>query len=112
MRDLNAVIGDIRLTQLKIPATHNSGAFSIDLIKRVKCQYHSIGEQLNLGIRYFDIRLKEIYTTRRIPFMKWGITVKTFLEISFAAPASLSLTISMQCLWTLPTVAHPRISSI
>lgn len=61
MRDLNAIIGDIRLTQLKIPATHNSGAFSVDFFKRVKCQYHSIGEQLNHGIRYFDIRLKESF---------------------------------------------------
>lgn len=63
MRDLNAIIGDVPLSRVKMPGTHNAGAFSIDFFKRVKCQDRSIGDQLYLGARYLDIRLTKIIST-------------------------------------------------
>ena len=47
-----------------VPATHNSGAIHTNNLKHcipwgwAKCQGYSIYEQLNMGIRCFDLRLK------------------------------------------------------
>ncbi|WP_158906781.1 phosphatidylinositol-specific phospholipase C domain-containing protein [Burkholderia sp. L27(2015)] len=43
---------------VSIPGTHESGAIP-ESVSQSQCQYHSIRDQLDLGIRFLDIRLKE-----------------------------------------------------
>lgn len=53
---------DTLLSQLSIPGTHNSGACYIAL-PSVQCQGASITEQLNHGVRFFDLRIaKPLFT--------------------------------------------------
>ncbi len=47
------------LTQISIPGSHDSGAFHSIADLSGKCQDMSIKEQLNAGIRFFDIRLQQ-----------------------------------------------------
>ncbi|AET38065.1 phosphatidylinositol-specific phospholipase C Ecym_2326 [Eremothecium cymbalariae DBVPG len=53
MKDVD---GNLYLSQLSIPGTHNSAACHIAL-PSVKCQDHTISEQLEQGVRFLDIRL-------------------------------------------------------
>lgn len=47
------------LSDLTIPATHDSGAIRSDFIGKFgQCQSLSIADQLSIGVRFFDIRLK------------------------------------------------------
>jgi len=63
---------DLRLNQINIPGTHDSGTFALKptdnkflldfLFERAReewtrTQYGSIKDQLNIGVRYFDIRV-------------------------------------------------------
>ncbi len=59
MGDLKSEIGNIDLRELKIPGTHNSGSFIDFTVFQCVCQNHDIGFQLDIGVRFFDIRLME-----------------------------------------------------
>ena len=47
-----------KITELSIPGSHDSGATHSILDIAGKCQDLSIVDQLNIGVRYFDIRLQ------------------------------------------------------
>jgi 1-phosphatidylinositol phosphodiesterase len=53
--DDSASLGD-----LTIPGTHDSGALYESFSGTAKCQDLTIGEQLDIGVRYLDIRLRHI----------------------------------------------------
>lgn len=50
---------DKRLCELVLPGTHDSGTQFVQLAFFSKCQARSIGQQLEAGFRYLDIRLGE-----------------------------------------------------
>ncbi len=65
MKDNWEYIKDKKLSELVIPGTHDSGtyAFSAGIgtgVNTAKTQNVSIGDQLRDGIRYFDLRVKEV----------------------------------------------------
>lgn len=49
------------LSSLALPGTHDSGA-TVDMVLpgTAKCQSLTIGEQLSIGVRFFDIRLRRV----------------------------------------------------
>lgn len=49
---------DRRLSELSIPGTHNSGALFEPLKGTAACQNMTIAQQLNAGVRFFDIRCR------------------------------------------------------
>ncbi|MEL5895419.1 phosphatidylinositol-specific phospholipase C domain-containing protein [Bacteroides sp. GD17] len=57
MGDLYSKIKDQKLCDIKMPSTHNSGSFKYEIARRISCQSLSIKEQLEIGVRCFDIRL-------------------------------------------------------
>ena len=63
MRSLN---DNVPLSQLSIPGTHNSGARHETWPGTSKCQNLSIGEQLEAGVRFLDIRCRHMNNTFRI----------------------------------------------
>ena len=48
---------DMPLSEVVLPGTHDSATKNVQLAYFSKCQALSIGEQLNAGFRYLDIRL-------------------------------------------------------
>lgn len=48
------------LSDITIPGTHDSGTQNVDLPIWSKTQTLSISQQLNIGIRYFDLRLEHV----------------------------------------------------
>ena len=48
------------LSDITIPGTHDSGTQNVDLPIWSKTQTLSVAEQLNIGIRYFDLRLEHV----------------------------------------------------
>jgi 1-phosphatidylinositol phosphodiesterase len=52
--------GGKNLTQLSIPGSHDSGALFEIFSGTAKCQSLTIGEQLDAGIRYLDIRCRHV----------------------------------------------------
>lgn len=62
---MNKLKNDVKLSEINIPGTHDSGTkisdfyFSSITDRFSKCQNLTITEQLNSGIRFLDIRLKE-----------------------------------------------------
>lgn len=72
-------IKEVRINDLCIPGTHDSGTAFVKtkiekIVNAVRCQEKDIAEQLNLGIRYLDIRVKyseesdEFYIVHDGPF--------------------------------------------
>lgn len=62
MKDNWGAIKDKRIDQLVIPGTHDSGTYQLSWgagKHTAKTQTNSIGDQLNDGIRYFDLRVRE-----------------------------------------------------
>ena len=57
MEDLWTTIKDTDIRQIKIPGTHDSGAFSILNTTGVQDQELDIKGQLNAGVRFLDIRI-------------------------------------------------------
>ena len=51
--------GDLELNQVSIPGSHDSGATHSIGDVAGKCQSLSVGEQLKIGVRFFDIRLQQ-----------------------------------------------------
>ena len=52
--------GNQPLSQFSIPGTHDSGALVEPISGTAKCQNLSIGDQLNAGVRFLDIRCRHI----------------------------------------------------
>lgn len=50
--------GSKKITEINIPGTHDSCTQNIILSPVLKTQSHSVYEQLNMGVRYFDMRFK------------------------------------------------------
>jgi len=48
------------LAQLSIPGTHESAALYEPIVGTAKCQRLTLAEQLAIGVRYFDIRCRDI----------------------------------------------------
>ena len=56
-----ASLGDDRLlSELSIPGTHDSGAYYEPFTGVAKCQALSIADQLAAGVRYFDLRCRNV----------------------------------------------------
>ncbi len=56
---MTALSDDLYLYELSIPGTHDSGTGEFVSAGMSKCQNYNIMQQLNDGIRYFDIRVDE-----------------------------------------------------
>jgi len=75
------VDGKLKLNQINIPGTHDSATYSVnkfetfftDRIQDSQTQDKSIMEQLEIGVRYFDIRLANIKGTDDILISHSGI---------------------------------------
>ena len=52
--------GNLPLSQLSIPGTHDSGALVEPFSGTAKCQNLSIADQLNAGVRFLDIRCRHL----------------------------------------------------
>ncbi|RYD20361.1 MAG: phosphatidylinositol-specific phospholipase C domain-containing protein [Verrucomicrobiaceae bacterium] len=57
---MNSVDGARRLSDLSIPGTHDSGARFEPVGGTAKCQDLTLGDQLNAGVRFLDIRCRHI----------------------------------------------------
>ena len=54
---MSGISDSTALTDITMPGTHDSGTRNVDLPAWSKTQTLSITEQLNIGVRYFDLRL-------------------------------------------------------
>lgn len=57
---LSQINDNVLLSQLSLPATHNSAAAYLSL-PSVQCQGASVSEQLNYGVRFLDIRVARTF---------------------------------------------------
>lgn len=63
---MGALPDDMLLTNVAMPGTHDSGAtinyklFGFEVSGTAKCQELTIAEQLAIGVRFFDIRLRRV----------------------------------------------------
>ena len=62
------------LSELVIPGTHDSATQYVDLAFFSKCQALSVGEQLEAGARYLDIRLGDAEKGEDFPKLMHGFT--------------------------------------
>lgn len=58
-----ALNGDLHLSQISIPGTHNAMALYETFSGTAKCQHLSLTDQLNAGVRFIDIRCRHINNT-------------------------------------------------
>lgn len=56
---LKNVDDNVYINQLNLPGSHDSAAYNIPLSFKTRCQEEDIDKQLEFGIRYLDVRLKE-----------------------------------------------------
>jgi len=56
---MSHISGDLKLNQINIPGTHDSGMYSVKELYRsfAQTQDKNIIQQLEMGVRYFDLRL-------------------------------------------------------
>ena len=57
---MSGIKDDTALSDITMPGTHDSGTKNVDLPIWSKTQPLSITEQLNIGVRYFDLRLEHV----------------------------------------------------
>lgn len=57
---MSGIKDNTALSDITMPGTHDSGTKNVDLPIWSKTQTLSISEQLNIGIRYFDLRLEHV----------------------------------------------------
>lgn len=57
---MSGISDSTALTDITMPGTHDSGTRNVDLPAWSKTQTLSITEQLNIGVRYFDLRLEHV----------------------------------------------------
>ncbi|XP_067678125.1 uncharacterized protein [Haliotis asinina] len=77
MGEMNDVLTNKTIKQLRLAGTHHSGTFSFDmfLYHLAKCQNIRVGQQLMAGVRYLDYRLgamEEAYGARVIHGVFYG----------------------------------------
>jgi len=53
--------GNVRISQITIPGTHDSGARFEPVAGTARCQNATISEQLGLGVRFLDLRCRHIH---------------------------------------------------
>lgn len=53
---MGSLTGHRELSLLSIPGTHDCGTKNVENAKKLQCQSLSVEEQMNIGVRYFDIR--------------------------------------------------------
>lgn len=63
---MSKVDDNTKITELSIPGTHDSGATRSIFDVSGKCQDTSIKTQLNIGVRFFDIRLQLVEDDFRV----------------------------------------------
>ena len=49
---------NLKITQINLPGTHDSGTKNVNFVSSAQCQDTTILQQLEMGIRFLDIRLK------------------------------------------------------
>lgn len=52
--------GDKFLNEISIPGSHDTCALYEPIRQLARCQYHTVTDQLNMGVRYLDIRANAI----------------------------------------------------
>ena len=58
---LSKIADDTPLSQIALPGTHDTGALRDFFIRgTARCQWMTISQQLDAGVRYMDIRLKRV----------------------------------------------------
>ena len=57
---MRALDGKLRLSEISIPGTHNAGARFEPLTGTARCQNLTILEQLDVGVRFLDIRCRHM----------------------------------------------------
>ena len=79
MRKVN---DDTRIVDLSIPGTHDSGAMHSIFDVAGKCQDVSIKGQVNMGVRFFDLRLQLVNDEFKIvhSFVDQNLTFKTVIK--------------------------------
>lgn len=53
---LSSVSSDKYISEISMPGTHNSGALYEPAYGTAKCQKYTIADQLNMGVRFLDVR--------------------------------------------------------
>jgi 1-phosphatidylinositol phosphodiesterase len=98
---MSAIPGGTSLAALSIPGTHDTGA-TVELSPgTTRCQNLSVADQLAAGVRYFDIRCRnvsnqfEIYHTTVDQNLAFGDVVQSILTF-FAANPSETLIMSVK----------------
>lgn len=57
---MSSIDGNKYLSQISIPGTHDTAALYEPIAGTAKCQDLNISKQLNIGVRYLDIRCRQI----------------------------------------------------
>ena len=73
---------DIYVQQLSIPGTHDAASYTTSLLNAGKTQTKDIGEQLNMGIRAFDMR--PAYRTMESKMWLWHGTTSCDISLNEA----------------------------
>ena len=81
MRDRLGRLGNVKLRNLVLPASHDSGMYTAGLSVIAKTQELSILGQLEYGIRYFDLRPKFDAGDERIDIHHGGVEGPTLAEV-------------------------------
>lgn len=73
---------EVKITELSIPGTHDSGAMHSFLDVSGKCQDLNILNQLNIGVRFLDIRLQLVNDKLNVvhSFVDQGLTFDNVLK--------------------------------
>ena len=79
---MDKVSDETKITDLSIPGTHDSGATRSIFDVAGKCQDLSINAQLNIGVRFFDLRLQLVNNQFKIvhSFVDQKLTFKKVLK--------------------------------
>ena len=79
---MSKVDDDVRIKDLSIPGTHDSGALHSIADVAGKCQDISISSQLKIGVRFFDLRLQLVNDEFKIvhSFVDQDLKFKTVVE--------------------------------
>lgn len=62
---MRSIRNDVRLSELALPGTHDAGAFG-NILEVAKCQGMDFVQQLETGVRYFDIRIRHFNNMFRL----------------------------------------------
>ena len=84
----DGVSKDVKISQLSIPGTHDSGTgseclSSVFVCEYGQCQDKTIHEQLNAGIRFLDIRLERVKNDLKVfhGIVEYDLTFETIMTV-------------------------------